>query len=107
MLAGLELPGLVAAIPIGVAALVKAMLYGKEFANGKSNGKGDAAIGYRESDRSAVNQAIRDASRERALLIEGLVNMRSDTKEQTKVLQGMRDDLRDLCNAFRSNLPRN
>jgi len=103
-----ELPALLAAVPIGVAALVKAMLWGKEFANGKgSNGKGDAAIGYRESDRSVVNQAIRDASRERALLIEGLVNMRSDTKEQTKVLQGMRDDLRDLCSAFRSNLPRN
>ena len=92
----LELSALIAAVPIGVAALVKSMLMGKEFAkNGSNNGNG------------LLNGFTAEVRRDHALMQQGLVDLRSETKEQTAVMREMRDNLRDLCGTIRTNIPRN
>ena len=98
-----ELPALLAAVPIGVAALVKAMLWGKEFANGKSPIAGD---GFRETDRERLTNVAQTALRDHTQILNGVTTLGSETKEQTAVLREMRDTLRDVCGVIRTSIPR-
>jgi len=95
---GLEVPALVAAIPAGIALLMKAVLLGKEFTNGGG--------GFTSIDRNGLRSSLGDSAKDQALIMMALGELRGETKDQTKEIVGMRQDLRDLCHTFRDNMPR-
>ena len=107
---GLKVPVWVAAGSASAAFLAKAVLWGKEIANGKSRNPGD---GFRETDRERLANVAQTAMRDHTMILNGVTalgvslnSLQNETKEQTAVLREMRDTLRDVCGVIRTSIPR-
>lgn len=77
----LELPALIAAIPVGILALIKAYLLGKQTFNGKLNGYST----FTHADRECLHQIARDGH------------------EGNRFLSDIRDDIKIVLTALSSN----